>query len=295
MIYKIILYLSYLSVPIFIFIVFYFSKNYKNIIRKKILLIFIIGLLLSTVIFIYSFFVERNIITVNEVDIEVGFSSKVVVISDLHLGVYKGRGFLKGVVEKINNIQEVDFVVIAGDFTNEPGEDFSELFTPLRDIKYPVYATLGNHDCSHPGPDIRDELEEHLLENNVTLLNNQSVYLVDQNISILGLGDRWSEEDNSSLINSFEDKSNLIVIAHNPDTTADYENNIADLTISGHAHGGQVRIPWIYKYVIPSYEGFDQGFYDSNGVKVYVSSGLGEVGLPLRLGIPPAIDILNLY
>ncbi len=86
-----------------------------------------------------------------------------------------------------------------------------------------------------------------------------------------------------------------MVFTHNPDTTLSYRKNIADLTIAGHTHGGQIRLPLIYKFAIPCKGDFDQGLYQSTTGKTFVTSGLGEVGLPMRLGIPPVIDILELY
>ena len=84
-------------------------------------------------------------------------------------------------------------------------------------------------------------------------------------------------------------------MAHNPDTALEYENSIPDITICGHTHGGQIRIPFLYKQTIPCEGNFDQGLYETKYGKVFVTAGLGEVGLPMRLGIPPTIEILELY
>lgn len=72
--------------------------------------------------------------------------------SDLHLGVYKDRRFLQRVVNTINRRDDVDYVMIPGDFTFEPmpKQTLMELFQPLADLTVPVIAVFGNHDIQLP-------------------------------------------------------------------------------------------------------------------------------------------------
>jgi len=219
-----------------------------------------------------------------------------VVISDLHLGVYKDRFFLERVVEKINKINRVDYVIIPGDFVYYPYKNLNETFGALSKLKCPCYAVFGNHDIQEESyiKDLKPNLIKTLNKNGVTFLHNESIYIEKFNINILGLGDHMSKEDNIELIDKFDAKDRLIVIAHNPDTTLKYSNKNAKLTICGHTHGGQIRIPFLYKKNIPCKGDFDQGLYDTKHGKVFVSSGIGEVLLPIRLGIPPSIDVLDL-
>ncbi|MBU2524607.1 metallophosphoesterase [Patescibacteria group bacterium] len=225
--------------------------------------------------------------------IEVGFSSKIIVISDLHLGIYKNTSFLKRVVNKINKIENIDAVLIPGDFTYYPPENLEALFSPLKNIKFPIYAILGNHDSEKPGPPIQEKLQKALEKNGVTFLSNSNATI--KNMIVLGLGDKWAKQDDISKIDKFTKNDNLIVITHNPDTTLNYQNTIPDITISGHTHGGQIRIPFLYKQSIPCIGNFNRGLYHTNNGKVFITSGLGEIGLPMRLGIPPTIEVLELY
>ena len=108
----------------------------------------------------------------------------------------------------------------------------------------------------------------------------------------------WAEDDELTLLNDYSKEDNLVVLTHNPDTTLDYKtNHYPDLTLAGHTHGGQVRIPYLYKKIIPVRGDvpWDQGLYKFKEHKVFVTSGIGEIGLPLRFLIPPAIDIIELY
>ena len=235
-------------------------------------------------------------IRVETTRIENEFSARFAVFSDIHLGVYKGAHFLERIVEKINMLEDIDVVLIPGDFTYYPPEDLVSLFAPLKDLQVPVYAVLGNHDSEEPGPPIQKQLQEALEKNGVIFLHNSSQKIMNTEITVLGLGDKWANEDDTSLIDSFSKTDHLVVLTHNPDTTLDYTNNIEDLTITGHTHGGQIRIPYYYKNIIPCIGPFDQGIYETKfGGTVFVSSGVGEVGLPMRLGVPPVIDVLEMY
>ncbi len=284
---------SYISIPIlFILLVFCFAYK-KKILRSKKKLLLILSLVALNLIFIYARFIEPNIILENYTGIKVGFKTKIVVISDLHLGVYKGKDFLSRVVTRINLIKEKDAVIIPGDLVYFPDTDLDELFSPLKGIDCPVYAVLGNHDSYQRNYKFINKLKDSLVQNNVVVLENESIKL--KNINILGLGDHWSIDDDISKINEFSIEDNLIVITHNPDTTLMYKNSIADLTISGHTHGGQIFIPFIYKFFIPCKGDFEKGLYENLNGKVFVSSGIGETALPMRFGVPPVIDILNLY
>jgi hypothetical protein len=87
----------------------------------------------------------------------------------------------------------------------------------------------------------------------------------------------------------------LLSLTHNPDLAYQYPTNSqADITISGHTHGGQIRLPWVYKLVIPSDYFFDAGLYQVGNYPVFVSSGLGVVGLPMRFFRFPEINVLEL-
>jgi len=295
--YKFILYSSYLSFPFILLIFFLIFRKRDEKIKRKISIPFLIILLTGALIFVYSRFIERNIILENTTKIKTGFSLKLAVISDIHLGVYKDQHFLKRVVEKINNIKNLDAVLIPGDFTYYPETNLKELFAPLKDLKTPVYAVLGNHDVGHPGPDIEDELERVLKSFNVIFLDNTEATIKSKkgDVKILGLGDNWDRNDDISKIDKFTTGDNLIIITHNPDTFAKYNKEIADLTVSGHTHGGQVRIPFLYKRMIPCKNDYDRGLYKEKNGKLFVTSGVGEVGLPIRLFNPPVIDVLEMY
>jgi len=118
---EIIFYGSFAVIPFLLFFIF-FKKIH---IWLRILFIFL------SLLFIWMRFVEPQIIIIKNEKIDLGFESKIILISDLHLGKYKTEKFLSKAVEKINNIQ-ADYVFIAGDFTYQPELiDLEKLFAPI--------------------------------------------------------------------------------------------------------------------------------------------------------------------
>ena len=281
----IIYYASYLVFVLFPLIIFIGIRKQWN--RSFLLL-----LSLLCTLFIWARFIEPHIIIVQEQTLDLGIQKRIALISDLHLGVYKKELFLSKVLQKIEALQP-DFILIAGDLTYEPKkEDIQQLFSPLKEIHIPVYVVLGNHDVEKPGPPIRDTLEQVLKGYNVNVLNNNMVSL--ENFTLVGLGSNWNEEDDVTLLDNFNEQDTVIVLTHNPDTTLKYNNKNADLTLTGHTHCGQIRLPFIYRFVLPVVGNFDKGLYNTGDTSLFITCGVGETGLPMRLFNPPQIDVLNL-
>jgi len=286
----IIYYFSYLSFLLFFFLIYRIYKLSFKITKKEIFLFVL------TLFFIYSRFIEPNLVLIKNKQIKTWFNANVVVLSDLHLWVYKDKFFLQKVVDKINTLQWIDFVLIPWDFAyvTTKNNDFVDLFSPLKNLKVPVFATLWNHDLSHPWPEIEKDLIIALEKYNIKLIENKSIKVWD--IIILWLWDNFAWTDDINLITKYKKDQNLIVLTHNPDTVLDYKkDDIPDITITWHTHGWQIRIPFIYKYVIPCKWEFDEWFYDYNQNKIFVSSWLWEVWLPMRLFIPPTIYFIKFY
>ena len=281
----------------------YFRARLKTIWQKTIVLIVIAILLLT----IWGVHIERQLITITNQTINLGFQARIAVISDTHLGLWKNQSYLAQVIEKINQIPNLDAILIPGDWTYYPDiKQLDTIFAPLAQSKYPVYGVLGNHDVERPGPNLRDELRIALEKNKVSLLNNQILTkeATGLKFNIAGLGDRWGGEDYVNIMNS-QEGAKTIAITHNPETILKYKSltqiNQPALTVTGHTHCGQVRIPLIYKLAIPvDNKDFDKGLFnnaqfnpDLTG-QLWISCGVGEVGLPIRLFNPPSIDILTI-
>ena len=254
-------------------------------------------LLAGCLVFAWARFVEPQRIRVQETVLTgTGAQARLVLISDIHLGVYKGRAYLQRLVDRINTLR-ADAVVIAGDFTYEPGgEPLERMFAPLETLQKPVYAVLGNHDQQAPGPDIDAALRAALATHGVQVIEGRRVTV--RGFGVAGLGDRWAGKDDPGFLAARPASGPTLVLAHNPDSAIALDPADVALVLAGHTHGGQIRIPWLYRHVIPSQYGFDRGeqfLRTPHGrVRVYTTVGTGEIGLPMRLFNPPTIDVLDL-
>lgn len=241
--------------------------------------------LLLAALFIWGRFVERYLINVREIG---EGKIKIAVISDLHLGAYKGREFLRRIVDLVNK-GKPDMVLIPGDFVFAiRHQNLREIFSELEKLKAPAYGVLGNHDLKPTGEFSKKEIYE-ALEGRVQMIDNQMVKA--NGVTLVGIGSLMAGDDQYELAEKTEGE--LIVMAHNPDCAHKFKNKNVKLMICGHTHGGQVRLWPIYKALIPCRHKFDRGWHEVEGMKIFVSSGLGEVDLPLRFLVRPEIVFLN--
>jgi hypothetical protein len=126
----------------------------------------------------------------------------------------------------------------------------------------------------------------------VTVLQNDIVEF--STFWLVGLGPHMSGEDQVSLLRKLPADRLRIVLTHNPDSTLKYDKRTrAEVTLVGHTHCGQIRIPYLYKWLIPTEGEFDCGLSDQPMTRLYITPGLGEVILPMRLGVQPRIDIIS--
>ena len=253
--------------------------------------------LVASLVFVWARFVEPQTLVVRETTLSgTGANVDLALVSDIHLGVYKGRGFLERLVARLDALP-VQAVVIAGDLTYEPGDDPLEaLFSPLAHLRHPAYAVLGNHDQQQPGPDIDVALRAALAAHGVQVV--EARFVQGPGWRLAGLGDRWAQKDDPAFLKAAPSPQPTFVLAHNPDSAMGLSPDDAALVLAGHTHGGQIRIPWLYRRVIPTVHDFDRGEQfattPSGRVRVFTTSGVGEIGLPMRLFNPPVIDVLHL-
>ncbi len=292
---NIIFYWSYLVFPFLLFCIFQY-KNWKTLKNTKKIILIILTIL--SFLFIQARFIEPNIITIQNTKISLWLekSIKIALIADLHLWVYADEYILEKTVNKINEITDIDYVLIAWDLTlfDEKKDEkyIEELFSAIRNIEPPVYWVLWNHDVQKPWPDVRKELISVLEDIWVQFLNNTSVKLWE--VTLLWLWSNWWWEDDVSLLDSLNDDDKVIVLTHNPDTTSKYINSHADITLSWHTHGWQIKIPYLYKKVIPTKWEFDEWLTQERYTQLFITSWIWTTWLPFRFLNPPVIDVLEI-
>lgn len=272
--------------------------------RKKV----IIGILIL-IVFLYF---ENNAINVTELDIEFkklpdnfrGY--KILHISDLH-----SKSFGKNQKRLINTIKKLnpDIIVFTGDLVDSKkyNEEASVALLEQAVKITPVYFVTGNHEWWSGK---FDSLEEKLNEVGVKVLRNEKDEIVKNNekIYILGVDDpdvystKYAEGVgfNDNLRGLKEDLSLedfTILLSHRPERFSLYYAEQIDLIFSGHAHGGQFRIPFIGGVISPNqgfFPKYTQGIYKESNSVMVVTRGLGNSIIPQRLLNRPEVILVTL-
>jgi predicted MPP superfamily phosphohydrolase len=246
--------------------------------------------------FTWARFVEPNWLQVRETTLGTSCGVRVALVSDLHVGLFVREPDLQRLVDRLNTLQ-VDAVLVAGDWTFEPGHDLRSIFAPLAGLRHRTLSVLGNHDEQRPGPPLRDELQQALAAAHVEPIDGRRVPL--GRCELQGLGDRAAGSAERDLATSRSrpwtvDRAHRVMLTHNPDTVFDLEPDEAALLLAGHTHGGQIDIPVFTKHLLAhATDGaFRRGLYEMKNARVFVTSGVGIDKLPVRFRVPPTIDVL---
>lgn len=219
---------------------------------------------------------------------------KIALVSDIHNGLFANAVTPARLARAIAETKP-DAVMIAGDSTYylDPNR-FDEIFRPLGAIGAPVFAVMGNHDVGIPGPDIGDALSASFARVGLRAIDNMRVDDAVRGVEIVGLSDVWQGRQDLGLLAAPSDKPR-IVLTHNPTTIEEISPGATlDLLLAGHTHGGQVYIPFLTCGLIHmACDPVRRGYGEANGRQLFVTSGVGMVGLPIRFLVPPRIDVLE--
>ncbi len=264
-------------------------------------------LLIAAALAIYAFGIEPNKLVVRHETLAVpGWTEpldglRVAVIADLHVGSsFIDLEKVEEVVDRTNALKP-DVVLILGDFLIDDvlGGTFFEpeaICERLRYLTstYGTYTVLGNHDWMFDGGRMRTAL----VDVGIVVLENRSVRVGDdtRHFWVSGVDDLWEREpDLAQTLEYVADDLPVILLTHNPDVFVDVPSRV-NLTLAGHTHGGQVRLPLIGRPVVPSKYGqrFAAGHIVEEGRHLFVGTGIGTSILPVRLGVVPEIVVLTL-
>lgn len=261
---------------------------------------------------VYGSFIEPQLIVVTEKTISHPLASplKIAVISDIHVGQYKGEAFVKRAVDRINTLLP-DIVVLPGDFILHNSSNLGDL-GPLRDIRTTMgaFAVLGNHDVGeyetllgerYKGTDSGEKIDAALRDLGITVLRNESENLTipGGKLAIAGIDDIWTDHaDITSALQNIDPHAYTILLSHNPSVIDDPASLSAHLIISGHTHGGQIRIPGFGPIShLPTSLGqqYDQGLFEvDDDTTLAITRGIGESSARTRLFAMPEILLLRL-
>lgn len=244
----------------------------------------------------YARFIEPNMLLVKHTTIKTGYKLKLALISDLHYGLFSTPEQMQRLVDRLNSL-DVDAVMVAGDWTHEPSRNISltELLRPFSQIRHPVYSVPGNHDEEMPGPPLQQALRQALTANKVMPI--EGVVRDLGQVRLVGVGDLWATGIGHmhEVVQTLADKP-VLILTHNPDTFGRLPKMPQSFVVlAGHTHGGQVNLPYFTDKILTlvSEGHYQRGLYPLDHGQIFVTSGIGMVGLPLRFAMPPTIDVLE--
>jgi predicted MPP superfamily phosphohydrolase len=252
---------------------------------------------------LYPTMVERYLIVVRRHRIPVprlppAFAGWTLVhLSDLHHGALVPLGVIRYVVRKANELAK-ETIVCTGDYVHERNAtgQIDAVWPLLNELSAPdgVYSILGNHD--HWADTDRSR---YWLERSGQNLRHRAVPFErdGQRLWLAGAGDLWEDHLGlDALLADVPPDECRIVLAHNPDTADSVYSTPVDLFLSGHTHGGQVRLPGGHAPVLPvANKAYTSGLvYSPRGTPLFISRGIGWAVYPVRLNCLPEIVVLEL-
>ena len=259
---------------------------------------------------VYSSEYERRALVIEERTIalrglaDVFHGLRVAQISDVHNDEFTDPAYLKQVVATVNGLRP-DLVVLTGDYisykpfhTRQRLRFIDPCAAVLQTIACPLrYAIMGNHDAAVNAAAVTDSLVGHGIP---VLANGYTAIERDGRRLWLG-GVRDVTEDHPQLDTAvprpgIRGSDPVILLSHEPDfADAAARHGGVDLVLSGHTHGGQVRLPFVGATVLPPLgKKYVEGLFQLGPMKLYVNRGIGTVGMPIRFRCRPEISLHTL-
>jgi predicted MPP superfamily phosphohydrolase len=220
-------------------------------------------------------------------------------ITDTHHGPWVPRSAIEEAVRMANALGG-DLVLLTGDCVHKSPRYIEPVAEILGKLTCPLVSVLGNHDWWEGA----DRVRRAFASRGIVSLDNRRVFLTEgrrwsegvaSGLCIAGIGDLWEDrQDWAAALGGIDPALPRILLSHNPDVAecmpcgAEWR---VDLMVSGHTHGGQVRLPFLGTPVVPSRHGqkYAHGLVRGPVCPVFISSGIGLSVLPFRFGVPPEI------
>ncbi len=216
-------------------------------------------------------------------------------LTDIHLGDFLHKDFLQAIVD-LSNAQHPDIVVITGDIVDIPSETLGDILDPFQQLKarYGVFCVPGNHEYYYGVDGILDKIASL----GVTILGNSTKHVAGINITgVYDLAALQVKHGPAPNLEAALEQRNpelpTVLLAHQPKFIEHVtpEQHI-DLMISGHTHAGQI---FPFSLLVLLDQPYLHGLYRHDAItQVYVGSGAGSWGPPIRFGAPAEIAVLHL-
>jgi uncharacterized protein len=221
---------------------------------------------------------------------------RIVQLTDIHHSVYIPIETVQDVVRTANRLHP-DLLALTGDFVTLSPSYIWPVARALGKLRarFGVFAVLGNHDFQVDA----NEVTRALHAQHIRVLRNTHHALRSRGSTVwlAGVDDLWwNADDFDAALASIPAREAKILLCHNPIGIRQAVEHGVDLVLSGHTHGGQVRLPLVGSVRGRSKLGerFVEGWNRLDGTQIYVSRGIGQSVVPLRVNCPPEITCLTL-
>ncbi len=220
---------------------------------------------------------------------------RIVQVSDLH-----GKEFGKNNAVLLDEIERLspDLIAVTGDIIwgYEPNFESAAVFLRKAGFIAPVVFVTGNHEEGYSGDEL-DGLLETFSDSGVKVLDNESVFFEknSKKIKICGVSEKNLIAGN---IDKDESEYFSVLLAHIPHFCEFYEESGYDMVLTGHAHGGQIRMPFSKMPLVAPNQGlfpkYTEGSYTAGKTRVFVSRGLGRSVMPQRIFNKPELCVYDI-
>ncbi len=227
----------------------------------------------------------------------------VALLSDFHYDPYFSVHPLRSAISMVNALHP-DLIVLTGDFVSVPftgnvaagaaaAEPCAQLLRQMQ-APYGLWAVMGNHDVFTDS----DRVTSLLRAQGIQVLVNQAVPIESKGARfwLAGIDDALAgDADLDATLQKVPTAEATVLLAHEPDYADRVAHYPVDLQLSGHSHGGQVRLPFLRPLYLPALaRKYVWGLYQIGELTLYTNAGLGTVDLPIRWNCPPEITLLTL-
>jgi predicted MPP superfamily phosphohydrolase len=221
---------------------------------------------------------------------------RIVLMADFHLFPFTSAELIQQAIHEASALKP-DLALFGGDFVYAEAEAAYELSPILAQLnaKLGSFAVLGNHDHVKGAAIVQCALRQSGIE----VLNNRGVTLSIGPCGLYLAGVDSMAAGTPDVRAAFADHrsdASTLVLAHEPDTIDYYSQYVPiDLQLSGHSHGGQIRLPGVGPIILPPWgRRYPRGLYQVKDSQLFTSQGIGMVDLPVRINCPPEIAEITL-
>lgn len=221
---------------------------------------------------------------------------RVAQLSDIHIGLSTPAARIRAAIAAINAAR-VDLVALTGDYVTHSLRPVQQISHLLTGLEAPVFAVLGNHDHWVDAKGV----SHHLTRAGCTVLRNEHcvIDLKGHPFHVIGIDDeRSGHDDVDASLRGLPAKGSRLVLTHTPPTVRKLPHGQGLLCLTGHTHGGQIKLPKITAHLLRRMgQPYERGLHHVNGNHVYVNRGLGYgIGsVALRLGSRPEVSFFTLH